>query len=558
MVRHFARRSLSADRRPRNIVRGLIGLAGLLSAALALAQPASQPAASAPAASLPAPRDCRFDPPPTRAAIITVDGMIDDVLRRSIQRRVDEARKDGVDLIVFEMNTKGGLVTSALDIAKIIKKLPDEGIRTVAWVNDQAYSAGALISVAAQHIVVAPGSSIGDCAPIMVSPAGGMEELGEAERAKAESPILQSFRDSALRNGYDRLLCRAMVAVGAEVWWVENTRTGERRFVDGAEKERLIDQADGQPLWQLVESYPDPYTGRDVPVRNPIDSGKELLTLSDREALAYGLACGDAASAAELAAVLELPGSPTRLESSGWEEFARWLNSPLVRGILFVIVLMGAYIEFHSPGLIVPGVTALVALAIFLGAPYAAGLASIWTIVLLVVGLVLLGFEIFVLPGFGIAGVLGVLLILIAFVASFVPAEPGAPPLSWPTLEATWAAIRTGIIVMASSIVIAVIGIGLLVRFLPGMAIGRGLVLENVGDPEELAVPDPAGDLVRVGDRGVVTGDLRPGGQARFGDYVIDVTTQGEYVEAGSTIEVLRREGTRIIVRPVSPEQSQA
>ena len=138
----------------------------------------------------------------------------------------------------------GGLVTSALDISKLIKKLPDEGIRTVAWVNDQAYSAGALISVAAQEILMSSTASIGDCAPIMVSPVGGMTELGETERAKAESPILQEFRDSAIRNDYDTLLCRAMVTVGVEFWWLENIESGEREFVDANKKKELIDDTD--------------------------------------------------------------------------------------------------------------------------------------------------------------------------------------------------------------------------------------------------------------------------------------------------------------------------
>ncbi len=483
--------------------------------------------------------------------------MIDDVLRRSIQRRLDEARTDGADLVVFEMNTKGGLVTSALDIAKIIKKLPAEGIHTVAWINDQAYSAGALISVAAQRIIVAPGASIGDCAPIMVNPGGGLESLGEAERAKAESPILQSFRDSALRNGYDPLLCRAMVTVGAEVWWIENRETGQRRFVSGLEKKRLIDDTPAdQRAWRLVETYADPYSGKPVAARNPVDPADELLTLSDAEALAYGLASGSAANRAQLADVLGLSAPPAALEISGWEVFAQWLNGPLVRGILFVIVLMGAYIEFHSPGLILPGVVALIALGIFLGAPYVAGLASVWTIILLIAGLVLLGFEIFVLPGFGVAGILGVLLILVAFVASFVPAEPGAPAFSWPTLEATWAAIRTGIIVMSSSLVISVAGIALLARYLPTLPLGRGLVLESVADAETLAIPDPHPDVAHEGDIGVVTGDLRPGGQARFGQHIVDVHSQGEYVEAGRRVQVLRREGVRIIVRPLPDEKS--
>jgi len=493
---------------------------------------------------------------PTKAAVIPIKGTIDDVLRRSIERRLDEARADGVDLIVFEMDTLGGLVTSALDISKMIKKLPDEGIRTAAWVNDQAYSAGALISVAAQEILMSSTASIGDCAPIMVSPVGGMEQLGEAERAKAESPILQEFRHSARRNGYDPLLCRAMVSVGVEAWWVENVETGERKFVDGNQKKALIDGVEAeQRQWRLVTSYVDPQTGNVMDdVDQPIDREDGLLTLSEAEAMAYGFAKAVANDLDQVAAHFGLPAAPRRFETTGWEKFAMWLNGPLVRGILFIIVLMGAYIEFQSPGLIVPGVTALVALGIFLGAPYAAGLADIWTIILLVVGLVLLAIEIFVLPGFGVAGILGVVLILVAFIGSFVPAEPGAPPFSWPNLGATWKAIQTGIIVLSSSVIIAVTGIALLARYLPSMPFGRRLVLANPESAEALAISDPYPDVALVGDIGVVTGDLRPGGQARFGQEIVDVQSQGEYVDAGRRVQVIRHDGPKIVVRPLPDE----
>jgi membrane-bound serine protease (ClpP class) len=217
-------------------------------------------------------------------------------------------------------------------------------------------------------------------------------------------------------------------------------------------------------------------------------------------------------------------------------------------------MLMGAYLEFQSPGLIVPGAAALVALAIFLGAPYAAGLADIWTIALLVIGLALLAVEIFLIPGFGIAGVCGIVLIVAALVGSFVPAEPGAPPFSWPDLQGTWEALETGIIVLASSVIIAVTGMALLARYLPSMPFGRRLVLANPEDAGALAVSDPHPDVALVGDVGIVTGDLRPGGQVRFGQTVVDVHSQGEYVDAGRRVQVIAHDGPKVIVRPLPDE----
>lgn len=489
-----------------------------------------------------------------KAAVISIRGEINDVLTRSLERRLAQAKADGVKLVIFELHTPGGLVTSALDISKMIKKLPDEGLRTAAWVNDQAYSAGALIAVAAQEIIMSTGSSIGDCAPIMITPMGGLESLGDAERAKAESPILQEFRDSAVRNNYDPILCQAMVTVGAEVWWLENATAKIRQFVSGDRKKELLDNLDPDRRdWSLVRTYVDPKTGREIDIEQPVVSATALLTMSEGEAVAFGFAKAIVSDLRQVAEHFGLAAEPPRLEASGWEKFAIWLNSPLVRGILFVVMLLGAYIEFQSPGLLVPGITALVALGIFLGAPYAAGLADIWTIILLVLGIILLGVEIFVIPGFGIVGVSGIILILISFVASFVPAEPGVPAFAWPTLQTTWNALRTGIVVLSSSIIIAITGMMLLAKILPTLPFGRGLVLTTPAAGAVLAgaaAPAP-GDIAQIGDVGIVTGDLRPGGLARFGHKIVDVCSQGEYVEVGRRVQVIERDGFKIVVRPL-------
>ena len=494
---------------------------------------------------------------PTSAAIIPITGEINDIVFDSIERRVSEARADGATTIVFEMDTPGGLVTSALNIVRLIKKLPDEGIRTVAWVHDEAFSAGALISVATQEILISRAGSIGDCAPIMISQTGELETVGDTERAKIESPILQSFRDSAIVNGYDPLLCRAMVTVGVEVWWVEHVESGERQFVDSEKKTTLIDNLEPEAReWRLVEEYRDSRTGKAVPVDQPIDREDALLTLSENEAIAYGFASAVVSNLADLKEQLQIVGDIPRLEATGWEKFAIWLNSPLVRGILFVLVLLGGYIEFQSPGLILPGAVALISLAVFLGAPYAAGLADIWTIILLLVGVILLAVEIFIIPGFGIAGVSGILLILVAFVGTFVPTEPGMPPLAWPNLAGTWEAIKTGIMVLASSVIIAITGIALLARFLPTMPLGRGVVLGagESANAEAVALADAHPNIALVGDVGIVTGDLRPGGQARFGRHIVDVHSQGEYVDAGRRVQVIERDGFQITVRPLPDE----
>ena len=497
-------------------------------------------------------------PTPAKGAVIPIRDVINDITRESLERRIGEAQAAGASTLIFEMDTPGGAVTSALEICRLIKTLPPD-VRTVAWVNPRAYSAGAMISLACREIWMSPSSAIGDCAPIMVS-AEGVKEMTGTERAKAESPILQEFRESAARNGYDQLLARAMVTMGAEIWWLENVNDAkDRRFVTDDEKKKLVDDApEGDRQWKLVEDYTNQASGKPVHLVQPIERADTLLTVGTDEAVAFGLARGVARSVGELTSKLELSGLPLRFAASGWEQFALWLNNSLIRGILFIIVIIGAYVEFQHPGLILPGVTAAVALVIFLAAPYAAGLANVWTFILLGIGLILLALEIFVLPGHGVSGILGVALIMVAVVGTFVPQEPGSNPnlpFSWPSLPGTWKALERGIQVLSGSVFVSVIGIVLILRYLPRIAVAQGVVAPNP-EAAALAMANASVQSVRVGDIGVVTGDLRPGGQARFGQEVVDVQSQGEYVVAGRRVQIVKLEGMRVVVRQLPDERT--
>src|SRR5262245_41738487 len=178
--------------------------------------------------------------PSSKAVVVILRGTIDEVNKASLVQRVIEARSLGADTIILQINTYGGLVTSGLDISRFLKRQDD--LHVIAFVNEKAISAGAMIALAADEIVMEPAALLGDSAPIAIAPGGSSATtMGDTERAKAESPILEDFRASALRNGYDPLLAEAMVALGRTVHWVENEATGLRRFVDAEEFKRLTE-----------------------------------------------------------------------------------------------------------------------------------------------------------------------------------------------------------------------------------------------------------------------------------------------------------------------------
>ncbi|MHC4091538.1 MAG: NfeD family protein, partial [Planctomycetota bacterium] len=497
------------------------------------------------------------EPSPRPGAIVTITGEISDVTFESIHRRVNLAREGGAQVIVFEIDTPGGAVVAALEICDFIKNLSD--IHTVAWVNTQAISAGSMISMACDEIVMTPASAIGDCGVLMGSPIG-VQAVPEELRAKAESPVLMQFRDSANRFGYSNALCEALVVSEKVIWWLENAETGEREFVTDQVKAMRVGEGldpttqpagDEPRTWKLVESYVDPITGRSIAVEQPIVDETELLTMTQSEAIVYGFAKGIVGSESDLQQRYNLAGELARFEFTWSELLVRYMTSMPVRIILLILILLGAYVEFHTPGVGLAGLVALICLAIFAGAPYLTGLASVWELVLIAIGVLLLVLELFVIPGFGVAGIAGIVLIFVGLFGTFVPAEPG-PWRVVPQLPATWEAIKSGLTAMFISGLVSIAAMWYLARYLPQIPVASQLILSGeVARGQTLDAGSPAIETVAVeiGDRGVTLSVLRPAGTARIRGERRNVVTEGEMIARGAPVEVLEVQGNRVVVR---------
>lgn len=516
------------------------------------------------------------------AAILPIHDAITDVTVESLQRRIELARQRNASVIVFDMDTPGGLVTSSIAIADMIRELTD--IKTVAWVNPNAHSGGAIIAVACDEIVMSRSSRIGDSQVIMGGPTGATAVPDEL-KPKAYTPVLADFRESARLNDYSPVLCESFVLPQKEVWWIEHITSGDRKFVFGDEKARLFGEAvddedededededsdstdkdskkkkkvaiktsrvhsdDIPGEWKLVETYYDLLLDRDEELIQPVVRNDQLLEMSAREAYAYGFSRGIVSNKDELITHYGL-ASTFRIESTWSESLAYWLTSIYVRGFLMLIIFLGAYVEFHTPGVGVPGLVALICLSIFVGAPYLTGLANIWEIFILIVGVVLIGIEIFVIPGFGIAGVSGIALICVALLATFVPEEPGRVfPIYLPSLPGSIQYLQNGIITLVSSMIISMIGMVILSRYLPKTPIFSRIVPANP-TPSEVIPDDPYYGVARIGETGMTQGPLHPAGKVRFGTVLVDVVTQGEMLDAEVSVEVIEHRGNRVVVR---------
>lgn len=477
--------------------------------------------------------------PTVEAAVIICHGMIDDGLLESIKRRSELAVENGAEYLIFEIETYGGLVKSADDIAKYLILDIGKRVRTVAYVTTEAISAGAMISVSCQDIVMLENTTIGDCAPIML---GG--KLEGVEREKSESFIRGTFDRAAKANGYPQALLRAMVSMQIDVYKVKNLKTGEYEFVEGV---------------RLEEMDPNEY---DLDKKKLIVEDDKLLTLTASDAVEYGVA---RAQVKDLQGVLDFlaeqdgvifVGEPVVFKTNWSEEMVRWVNSPAVMAVLVMLAMLGAYIELSSPGVGLPGLVAVVCVVTIVGSKYLIDMANWVEVLILVVGVLLLMVEVFVIPGFGVAGFLGIMCILGGLFGMLVRNPPGEVP--WPDSEIEWDMFADGAIGLLAGFAGFVALAWLIARYLPKIPFLRGLILSPAAAAPGGGIgvsmtspPSSEAKSVEIGQQGEVVSPLRPAGKVRFAEAIVDVVAEAEFLKNGVSVEIIEIHGNRVVVRAI-------
>ncbi|MHC4119627.1 MAG: NfeD family protein [Planctomycetota bacterium] len=491
------------------------------------------------------PNDIGAGSPTVKAAVIVCKGMIDDGLYRSIKRRTQMALDAEVEYLIYEIQTYGGLVQSADDISKYfilddISKyfILDIGKKahTVAYVTTEAISAGAMISVSCRDIIMLENTTIGDCAPIVLG-----SKLEGVEREKTESFIRAAFMRAAEANGYPAALLKAMVTMQTEVYRIENLQTGAYEFF---EDERLPDD-------------PNVY---DIENKELIVDDDEILTLTASQAFEYDVARAvveDRAGVLDFLAErdgVNFVGEPMVLRTMWSEEMVRWLNSPGVMAVLVMIAMLGVYIEFNTPGVGLPGLVAVICFVIIIGSKYLVGLANWVEVALFVVGVLLLLVEIFVLPGFGFAGITGIVCIIAGVFGMLIRNPPDKLP--WPRDAIAWSDFTWGVVGLSLGFAGFLVAAWLFSKYLPKLQFLSGLILVPVsaGGRGEMPVsmttsPESPEAGVTVGEAGVVFSTLRPTGKAKFGDAIVDVVAEAEFLETGAAVEIVEIHGNRVVVK---------
>ena len=496
----------------------------------------------------------------TNVAVITIEGAVDTVTAQSFTRRLEESKD--ADAIVVELDTPGGDLMSTLQICYEIKNNAPQN--TVAWIRPHAFSAGTIIALACREIIVAKGSTFGDAAPINATG----PPIPATERAKIESPVLAEVIDSARRNHYDEHLVEAFVSVGIELWLIKNTTTGEVVCVNRNEYETLFGesppqhfsaigtiQSEAQELSPFFETISELQSGiqPDDPTWDPafaqqlptsrmsltasdaanwklvkqVVPNDRLLTLKPAEGALYGLVAGVVNNDKELKQWFGA-SNIKRLTPTWSENLVGILISWPIRLLLIALFLICIVVEFATGSTGLFGIGATVTLALLVGAPWLAGLAQWWDILLVLAGLALIATEILVIPGTGFTGFTGIALLFAGMIGSFVSGDLGS--------SAGQAELMTGLGTILGGCILAFIACWIILKQFGNAHAIRQLVLEvDVGAHEQ----SPHRALSKD-DVAIAITDLRPSGKIEHDSIVYDATTTGGWVTKGAKVRIMQ------------------
>ena len=416
-----------------------------------------------------------------------------------VRRGVKEAMEAKADLLVLDMQTNGGRVDTTREIISILDQFKGD---TVTYVNKDAFSAGAFISVATKKIYMAPGSVIGAAAPIVLSPGGdGVEKVPDTYEKKMTSAVKAMVRTSAEKNGYNIAVVEAMIdkTKGLTIDGQVIAKEGEILTLTNTEAEKEY----GTPPKPLLSSG----------------------TVETLDALLKKLGYGDALR--------------QEIKPTGAEKLATWLNA--ISPLLLLIGIIGIYLEFKMPGVALPGIIGVAAFALYFFGSYIAGLSGMEWVLVFLVGLALVVVEIFIYPGTIAIGLAGTGLMLVALVMAMVDIYPGMPSI--PSLPQLRLPMQQILIAMGGGAAAILI----LSRFLPRTSVYHKLVSQSAsGVKTEAAVEKQKAS--RQGQIGMTISPLRPGGKAQFGDEILDVISQGDLVAKGTRVRIIGYSGTEALV----------
>ena len=497
---------------------------------------------------------------------------------RFLKKTLQEAAKNNVKAVIFEIDTPGGRVDIAYKYASIIAK---SDVPVIAYVNPHGISAGMIIAISADRIAIDPAGVIGDAMPLAMSQGGvkpiidrekkherenlsededsqdkdkkGKEQKKkspEAEKIEKMQKELDSLKEKLRKKETDSEKIERLERELKELQKKKAEKKKDKKKKFHSTEEDLRNQKfltvffkklqtdaekNGRPV-RVVRAMADPYQKLTLE-RDGIEHSKiSPLTLSAKEAKKLKVVDYICDSRNELIQKLGLEDCEVKvIKRSGVDQIVSFLTYPAIAGILIMLGIVGLYVEIKTPGFGVPGILGLTALTLFFLGHMGSGASEWGPIVIFFVGVVLLALEIFVIPGFGIVGLLGITCIIVSFFAAF-------------GFQNFAIASQT----IAYSILGALVAIILLtVYVLPKSPLFKWIRLDTVQEHGEGYTSHKEVSLDLVHQRGEAYTKLRPVGTALINDKRYEVTTNGDYIEQGEKIEVIEATPMKIVVKRV-------
>lgn len=401
---------------------------------------------------------------------------------RNTKNAFAEAKKLNADHILIHMNTYGGLLDAADSIRTIILQ---SDIPVYVFIDNNAASAGALISIACDSIYMREGANIGAATVV--------DQSGKPLPDKYQSYMRSMMRSTAEASGRDPEIAQAMV--------------DPRIFIE-----------------------------------NVSDTGN-VLTFTTSEAIEFNYCEGKVNSISELISMLGITEYKIiEQELSALDLIIGFLIKPYISGILIMLIIGGIYFELQSPGLGFPSAAAIIGALLYFAPLYVEGIAEHWEIALFFVGVVLIAIEIFAIPGFGIAGISGILFVITGLTLSM--AESFNLQGSYVDLTP----LINAFFIVISATFLAIIGsIYLSKKMLTSKAFGHLALASTQNSQEGFSISENAYEDV-IGQKGVAHTNLRPAGKVIINNEYFDATALTGFIDKGKAVEVVKYETAQLFV----------
>jgi membrane-bound ClpP family serine protease len=456
-----------------------------------------------------------------KTALVEFRGPVNKAEMESLMRSLQNAAKEGNNQLIIQMEERDpvhGDLESVGTFARRLSELEFNGLplKTIAFIQPKkTLAAGTFLALGCTEIALGEGAVLGDFSHL---PKDQLEKFEGARKMLVKL---------ATERGYPELLFRAMLDPNVVVYRARK-KDGKYELVT---KQMLTDKPDqwSEPALLGSQLKLDNQLAKDledadlrVVQHNKV---KDLDDLYSR----YGI-----------------NRSEVRRYGDWLSAVAEFFRQPLVNVLLIMIGIAGLILELKMPGVGIPGVISAICFVLFFWAYSFVGEFTMLAVMLFVLGLILIGVEVFILPGVMAFGIGGVLLVIVSLVLVTLTKMPQSTS-DWLSLGATLTTFGVGLVAaIAAAFVLA--------WYLPHIPYASRLMLKPPTESDEPARTDSFATVdykALLGAIGVAATTLRPAGKARIGDEYLDVVAEGDYVNPGSRVQVIEIEGNRIVVKEV-------